>query len=100
MKAIVPGWRLQAEDAGGTMHRENTAPERRLGKRIMKSRYMWFTSTAVVVALLWTGCSPVAAAEVEEGIEARWYLSPSVGMINYEGDEEIKDGFLMGVRLG
>ncbi len=36
----------------------------------------------------------------EQSIEAKWYLSGGLGSIQYEGDEELEDGFLGTVRLG
>jgi outer membrane protein OmpA-like peptidoglycan-associated protein len=36
----------------------------------------------------------------EQSIEAKWYVSAGLGVIGYEGDEELKDGFLGTVRLG
>ncbi len=53
--------------------------------------------TAVGVAGLLTACS---ARAQEEAIEAKWYTSFGLGTIQYEGDEELKDGFLGTLRLG
>lgn len=39
-------------------------------------------------------------AQGEMSMEAPWYFSPGVGMINFEGDEELKDGFILVGRLG
>lgn len=39
-------------------------------------------------------------AQVEAGNEAPWYVSPSMGRIEFEGDEELEDGLILGVRLG
>ena len=36
----------------------------------------------------------------EEAIEARWNASLGVGAMKFEGDEELKDGFLLSGRLG
>lgn len=41
-----------------------------------------------------------AWGQVEEGIEAKWYFSPGLGVMQYEGDEEVEDGFLLSARLG
>ena len=30
----------------------------------------------------------------------RWYISPGIGMANFEGDEPLEDGFYLTVRLG
>ncbi len=43
---------------------------------------------------------PVSGLAQEVPIEARWYGSAGLGTINYEGDEELKDGFLGTLRLG
>lgn len=52
----------------------------------------------LVSAILATGAW--AQAPVEQGVEKLWYVSPNVGQLNFEGDEEVKDGLLFGVRLG
>lgn len=36
----------------------------------------------------------------EESDLASWYLSPSMGMMLFEGDEEVKDGYSLNMRLG
>jgi len=36
----------------------------------------------------------------EEAIEARWNASLGVGAMKFEGDEELKDGFLLSGRIG
>ncbi len=36
----------------------------------------------------------------EKAIEAKWYTSVGFGMIQYEGDEELDDGYLGVVRIG
>ncbi|MDP6524726.1 MAG: OmpA family protein [Kiritimatiellia bacterium] len=41
-----------------------------------------------------------ALGQVEEGIEARWYVSPGLGAMQYEGDEEVEDGLLLTARIG
>lgn len=41
-----------------------------------------------------------ASAQVEEAIEARWYVSPFLGGVLFEGDEEVKDGVMFGTRIG
>lgn len=43
---------------------------------------------------------PPAAAQTEVGYEAPWYFSPSLGWIDYEGDEAVRDGLLLIARLG
>lgn len=41
-----------------------------------------------------------AFSQVEEGVEARWYVSPGLGAMQYEGDEEVEDGILLTARIG
>lgn len=40
------------------------------------------------------------AMEVEPPVEAPWYVSVGLGQIQFEGDCEVKDGFLSTLRLG
>jgi len=56
----------------------------------------WFCVAGFVLAL----ALQQASAQVEESIEAKWYLSGGLGQIQYEGDEEVDDGFLLSGRLG
>jgi outer membrane protein OmpA-like peptidoglycan-associated protein/opacity protein-like surface antigen len=44
--------------------------------------------------------SAVSATAQEESIEAKWYGSLGLGMLQYEGDEELEDGWLGTIRLG
>lgn len=37
---------------------------------------------------------------VELAEAAKWYVSPSIGVIKFEGDEEVEDGFQVSFRLG
>jgi len=39
-------------------------------------------------------------AQVEKGNEALWYFSPCIGWMDFEGDEELKDGPYLNARLG
>jgi outer membrane protein OmpA-like peptidoglycan-associated protein/opacity protein-like surface antigen len=39
-------------------------------------------------------------AQVESDNQARWYVSPSLGMLLFEGDEEVESGYEMNVKLG
>lgn len=64
------------------------------------------TSRTGLVGMLWAllvmcgwSVAPVVAAP-EYGVEAKWFLCPMVGMLDFEGDEEVDDSFLFGVRLG
>jgi len=38
--------------------------------------------------------------QVEHVDYARWYISPGIGRIDFEGDEPLKDGFYLTIRLG
>jgi outer membrane protein OmpA-like peptidoglycan-associated protein/opacity protein-like surface antigen len=58
-------------------------------------------STLAASLLLLAAVSAVTAQEaVEEGIEAKWYVSPFAGALNFEGDAAVKDGAILGARLG
>jgi outer membrane protein OmpA-like peptidoglycan-associated protein/opacity protein-like surface antigen len=52
----------------------------------------------VAVAVL-SGTRGVAET-VELGNEAPWYLSPAIGLADFEGDQDYKDGLLLSMRLG
>lgn len=55
----------------------------------------------MALGLLFGVCSVQdASAQVEEAIEARWYVSPFIGALQFEGDEEVEDGFMLGARIG
>ncbi len=55
-----------------------------------------YSLLAVFVASL---CfAPVLQAE--ESDLASWYVSPGIGLILFEGDEEVEDGGLLSIRLG
>lgn len=36
----------------------------------------------------------------EVGQEAKWYFSPSIGLYDYQGDEEVSDGYILSPRIG
>jgi outer membrane protein OmpA-like peptidoglycan-associated protein len=60
----------------------------------------WLTS---VLSMALVGASlmvPQGASGQEVPIEAKWYVSAGLGALSYEGDEELKDGFLGTLRLG
>jgi outer membrane protein OmpA-like peptidoglycan-associated protein/opacity protein-like surface antigen len=63
------------------------------GIDVVKSRWPGIVALAATL-----GAGPVQAQE--EAIEAKWYTSVGLGMIQYEGDEELEDGFLGTVRIG
>jgi len=54
----------------------------------------------VVGAALLVGVLADSTQAAEQGIESLWYVSPGIGMIDFEGDEAVEDAFLMKVRLG
>ncbi len=54
----------------------------------------------LLVAVAVWGALAMHAVAQEESIEAKWYVSAGLGTIGYEGDEELKDGFLGTIRLG
>lgn len=57
----------------------------------------WFYAGLLTVLIGGSG----AVAQVEEiGLDAPWYFSPSIGRLDFEGDEELEDGFLLMGRLG
>jgi OOP family OmpA-OmpF porin len=43
--------------------------------------------------------APFLSAQ-EQAIDAKWYASAGLGIIGYEGDEELEDGFMLSLRLG
>lgn len=53
-----------------------------------------------VVASLNLMPAGTACAQVEKGNEAKWYFSPCAGWMDLEGDEQVKDGPLLTLRLG
>ncbi len=42
--------------------------------------------------------APVSAQEVED--IAKWYFAPAIGVVNFEGDQPLQDGFLLDLRIG
>lgn len=44
--------------------------------------------------------APAPAAQEEPAIVFPWYVCPGLGFIDYEGDEEVRDGYLVSLRLG
>lgn len=43
---------------------------------------------------------PLRAGAVEQSNEEKWYFSPSIGRMDFEGDQAVKDGLLLNVRIG
>lgn len=56
--------------------------------------------SASVLALLIVMPLNVVTAQVEPGDEAPWYVSFGLGLLDYEGDEDVDDGVLGVIRLG
>jgi len=63
-----------------------------------------FAAVAALVSLPLTLPSfaqdELAPPPQEQADFARWYFSPGLGMANFEGDEPLKDGFYLTIRLG
>jgi OOP family OmpA-OmpF porin len=51
----------------------------------------------VLFAIMFAGGFAVAQ---EQGHQALWYFNPGAGIYDYEGDEEVSDGFILSGRLG
>ena len=47
-----------------------------------------------------TNAVPAELAPAEKSDFGRWYLSPGVGLVKFEGDEALKDGMYLTIRLG
>ena len=62
-------------------------------------RRPWFTGIALSLAVVLLG-SATCHAQAEAPLEAKWYLSGSLGYLQFEGDEEVKDAALGSLRLG
>lgn len=46
------------------------------------------------------GMATLAGAQVESDNQANWYVAPGVGLLLFEGDQEVEDGLQMNVRAG
>ena len=64
---------------------------------MMFSKKMPFRTLAVALA---AATAMVCTARAEDEDYARWYFSPSVGGVLFEGDQALKDGFEFDLRLG
>ncbi len=42
----------------------------------------------------------VARAQVESDNQANWYVAPSLGLLLFEGDQEVENGYQVNVRVG
>lgn len=54
--------------------------------------------TLALAALAGIGASSTFADEAED--YARWYFSPGIGIVKFEGDQPLEDGFQLDLRLG
>lgn len=52
------------------------------------------------MSLLVVVCVVGSAVAQEQGHQALWYFSPGAGVYDYEGDEDVTDGFILSGRLG
>ncbi|MFO7870876.1 MAG: OmpA family protein [Kiritimatiellia bacterium] len=68
----------------------------------MKNVIKWKRIAAWGAALMFLGAAGDAMALDWEELpeEARWYVSPSIGWLNYEGDEPVEDAMTVQLRLG
>lgn len=53
---------------------------------------------ALIAGLIVTGA--MARGQEEAANEDRWYVSPAIGAIKFEGDEEVEDGMTLNLRVG
>lgn len=58
------------------------------------------TSRFIVCLALASMCPAPQIQAQEESDYARWYFSPGIGIVNFEGDEPLQDGFILNLRLG
>lgn len=62
---------------------------------------MSLTKSAKALAIAAAAASVFSAAHAEEAEDfSRWYFAPAVGLLNFEGDQPLEDGFYLNVRLG
>ena len=75
-----------------------------MGSYLMKFQNFLLSGIAAAAAVAVTASAADSAAteelEMEPNDVARWYLSPGLGWANFEGDEPLKDGFYLTLRLG
>ena len=65
----------------------------------MKFSRMKIGALALIAAAV-CSFSTMNASGQETAIDSRWYTSIGLGMINFEGDEAVKDSFMGTLRLG
>lgn len=56
--------------------------------------------SVAVITLCFVMGMVYGAGGQEMGQTARWYFSPGAGMYDYEGDQDVTDGFILSARLG
>lgn len=57
--------------------------------------------SALAALSTFVACGAEPAAEMVESSDiGRWYISPGVGLLNFEGDEPLEDGMYLTLRLG
>ncbi|MBP5545069.1 MAG: OmpA family protein [Kiritimatiellae bacterium] len=58
------------------------------------------TAKTFAAASLAAATLAVSARAEEAEDFSRWYFTPSIGYLNFEGDQPLEDGFFLNVRLG
>lgn len=58
-----------------------------------------FRGLSIVAALLLMP-KALQAVEVEPSNEAKWYFSPGIGWLDFDGGEEVQDSWMLSARLG
>ena len=60
-----------------------------------------YVTSRITICMILTGLflAPRLHAQ-EESDYARWYFSPGIGIVNFEGDEPLQDGLMLNLRLG
>ncbi len=60
----------------------------------------WSSKVVVIMSAVAVFMGAAQLLAQEESIDAKWYGNIGIGMIGYEGDEELEDGWLGTIRLG
>ena len=58
------------------------------------------SSLGVAAVAVLVGVLQPAFGQQEVSMEAPWYFSPAIGVIDFEGDDDFEDGFVLTGRLG
>ena len=64
------------------------------------NRVYKLTPFFVICAIVLLGIQTESLQAQDSGIENKWYTSFGAGMISFEGDEEVEDGYLFSARCG